>query len=675
MVYLLWFSCVSLEIRDHKIMTSSPVNDNIVEEITLGKTIDLIISTSYCQTKDCKTISCSSASDSGKVVSEFIETDFKANCKNTESIKLSFSHCKFTENTLQRNWLSTNLSIVELTFDSCSLSEIEDEVFSLAIFEKTQKILFEKNKISSLRRAMFHRLDSLGDLSIRENTILQAEYNLLENVAGTLTNLELSHAINDPKVLRNITGGNRATRVQILTLRGNSIPTISSELFVGVPKVQALYLEDSKIKTVSQGALEPMATVIQQLIMTGNSISSLPEGLFNSVLHPQRSFRMAIDSNPWHCDCNLKWLQDLVKTDPDRVYSIPVCKTPEANAGMSFVKADFCPPNSTVTDIVSTVSIQEPTRHDWNQTTTQSSATTEKDIELTCSVPRSLLEGRNSQILSSDFRFPSRSPNFYVSKIKDDSILVNLPDLDEGAALLWFDNNDVEHSLSCAKNVKGSYLVRNIDPQASYTICLLSDNQSTVSPLNCLAATTDPDYQYQTWLRNADKIVAFVLIIATFVLLFLVGGFIAFLLIRRHPTLLRGSKRVMLVKRRNLDAIILPKGVTVGEERCKEEASTGSKTQEDGYITPLPPTPVPAPRGRRVSRNSLQSYWNNSYMSELEPVESQWTSWRLSRSNNEMEKRKSEAPPLPPHHPTRIPSLSLTVDLKNEYSVDRASIV
>ena len=48
------------------------------------------------------------------------------------------------------------------------------------------------------------------------------------------------------------------------------------------------------------------------LSLHGNDISMVPEGAFDdksSITH------LAIGSNPFYCDCNLKWLSDWVKAD------------------------------------------------------------------------------------------------------------------------------------------------------------------------------------------------------------------------------------------------------------------------------------------------------------------------------------------------------------------------
>lgn len=587
---------------------------------------------------------------------------------------MSFNDCKFPGNALRTNWLRTNVSIEELTLDRCYLREIEDEAFSLPIYETTKKIILLNNDVTSLRRAVFRRLGSLEELAVRENIVNEAEYNLLDNVASSLTSLELSGVINDISVLRNITGGSATLNVQILTLRGNSIPLITRELFEGVPTVKSLYLEYSKVNTVSPGALEPMAPSILQLIINDNNIHSLPVGLLDPILRSNRPFRMAIQNNPWHCECSLKWLQDLIQAQPNIVFSVPVCSNPETIAGESFARAEFCPSNATASSVVN-VTTEVSTKQDLDATTTQQPGTTAKNLLLTCTASNILHPTKRSyKLLPTDLEIPLRFPDFFVAEIMEESVLLNLPDLGEGVTLLWFNSNDVDGSPSCAKNVKHSYLVRNIDSGATYTICLLSDNAGIVSPFNCLAVTTILAYQSRTWLKNADKIVVCSLLVASMVLLFLISAFFTFMLIRRHPSLLRGSKRVMLVKR-NVDAIVLPKGVNVeeGKRGCGNVAAM-YKRQEDGYITPLPPAPLTAPRGRRVSRMSAQSDWN-SYVLEVEPTEMQLASWRLHRLSNELEleKGKSEAPPLPPHPSDTIPSVSFLVDWKEEHAVYETS--
>lgn len=588
----------------------------------------------------------------------------QANCKNARSVKLSMKDCEFSDNTLRKNWLSTSLSIDELTLNRCSLKEIEDDAFASPIYEKTSKIIIANNKISSLRKAMFRHLEELQELSIQENTVKSAEFNLLEEVAGSLTNLELCQAINDREVLKNITGAGELFKLKLLSLYGNVISTIDEKLFAGVSRIEALYLHDSNVATVSRDALKPIASSVLLLTLNRNRITSLPEGVLDSVISPAKHFHVYVQDNPWHCDCNLKWMQDFVE-DHSGLIDNPTCNTPPMNAGKSFAVANFsCDQSSSIATIPATISNTSPrssSEHATNRnnltstpriSTTTSENNNDKMIRVTCNATDTSLQTYNSRKLRStaaDVQLHPRFPNFYVSKILDTSILVNLPNLTQSVTLLWFDNGNVYNTVRCARNAKRSYLVEDIDPQTSYTICLLDDNGIFISPLNCLAVTSRPVYEARTWLTNADKTLVLSLLIASLLLLFFVGGFLSFLLIRRHPTLLRGSKRVMLVKRWNLDAIVLPKGVDANE-KWRRRRSYVAKSHEDGYVTPLPPVRISRHLGSR-SRRSSQSD-RNSYVSPMETIETQSGLWGL-------EKRRSIAPPVPPH-PSRaiIPSVS-----------------
>ncbi|KOX69945.1 Leucine-rich glioma-inactivated protein 1 [Melipona quadrifasciata] len=491
-----------------------------------------------------------------------------------------------------------------------------------------------KNKLTTLRKATLRHLEALQALNIREDVIKSAEFNLLEEVAGSLTTLDLTQAINNREVLRNITGGTALlSSVEILRLSGNTLFVIDAELFAGVPKVKSLYLDNSNIKKVSPDTLKPMASSIEQLMLHDNNIDWLPEVLLDSV-NKLNVFRMILRNNSWHCDCNLKWLKDFMESQSDYL----ICKTPRENANKSFSQADFCPRSTTVLE--STESTQYWTTSTQqiqsSEQTTPTFPVTVGTVHVICNHAEPHAQTFNTRkLLSTDFVFASRFPDFYVSEILDHSIQVSLPDFSEGVTLLWFDNENVIDSLGCAKNARRSYQLRDIDQQTAYTICLLDDNSDKVSPLNCLAVTTKSTYESSTWLSNADK--SLVLLVLTLSLILL--------------------KRVMIVKRRNVvDAIVLPKGVDIDEGKQEE-----GKPREDDYVTPLPPKRMLVSRTSRLSRRSFQSD-RNSYISQMETTDSQLALWGLAMQ----EKQKSIAPPLPPHPSDSIPSVSETVDTKND---------
>ncbi|XP_076754273.1 uncharacterized protein LOC143425414 [Xylocopa sonorina] len=656
------------------------LKDDIDEESSrfqriTNDSIEQAATPTYCRITPCNAVSCSSIPrniDPGTVASKFIESDFKFQCENFQSVALSFDSCVFPGNTLRKDWLRTSVSIEELTFSSCSLREIEDDAFLSSIYDQTRKVTMINNNLAALRASMFRHLNKLQGLVIQRNLIKSAEFNLLEPLASSLTSLELDEAIDDREVLRNITGTpDGLWNLQMLSLRGNSIPVIDAQLFTGVSAVKSLYLDNSKVKTVSDDVLKPMISSIVQMMLNDNNIASLPEGLANSLLNAvdyHANFKLGIHNNPWRCECDLKWMQDLIRSHLSMLVQIPTCKTPQINAGMSFTTAEFCyPTSSTVT--VTTPRHTKPDSTEPDKTTTPMPTTIKETVEVTCTSAYDRLSTVGSRkLLSADtLPFQSRFPNFSISNVHDESLLVQLPDMDDGVTLFWFSNDDTNRSLSCVKNVNSSYLVRNIDPDTTYTICLLNDNEGTASPLNCLAATTNPTYGARTWLTNSDKSLVFIACALSVILLLIVGGVLSFLTVMRHPKLLRGNKRVMVVKHRNVDAIVLPRGVDMNDEKQgrENEAPYESKSQTDGYVVPLPPARKSLTPMSRRSEMSLHSD-EHSYVSEIEPTESQLDSWRLLRMKSDLEKEKSVAPPLPPHPSDAIPSLSLAVDTKDE---------
>jgi hypothetical protein len=74
-------------------------------------------------------------------------------------------------------------------------------------------------------------------------------------------------------------------------------------------------------------------------------------------------------------------------------------------------------------------------------------------------------------------------------------------------------------------------------------------------------------------------------LVIIFVALF-VGVIMTYLLIRRMPTLMRGSKRVVMVNNRKTDVMVLPSGSR--NNSWQKETSSSIKLEPPTYLTPLP---------------------------------------------------------------------------------------
>lgn len=402
------------------------------------------------------------------------------------------------------------------------------------------KLQLKDNNISILRKTIFHYLPRLEYLSIVNNEIKEVEKNLLQDIATNLANLELENSINNIEVLRNITGADDLRNVKELALRYNRITIIDSLLFTGVSRIESLYLQQSNIQTICSSAFEPISGFIRQIFINYNNIMTLPKGLFESIILRNSSFLLSIDNNPWHCNCDLQWMQDII-LHFEIVQKIPTCKSPKKNSGKLFTDANFCDQQGT---------------------------------------PKTTDDNSNTPSLTS-----------------------------------------LTEPISTTNTIKTT---TNNPETSSYRLTIIDDS--------CV--------------KTDIIIIAFV---SSLILMCFLSAILTFIIIRRYPTMLRGNKRIVIVKRRNLDVMVLPKGVSndVIQSANKNTIPTISQNmKENGYIVFLPPTRNSTDKNSTSPTSSEQSD-NTSYISSIEPTLSELKLWRLKRYKY----TRPDAPPLPnPHH-------------------------
>lgn len=556
-------------------------------------------------------------------------------------------------------WLKTDVAIDELILDNCFLTALSSGAFSSMMYNRTTKLHLLNNNISILKRATFRHLPNLRNLVIEGNLIRQAEKNLLKDVAGTLQCLQFEDAIEDVRVLRNITGADDLPAVQVLSLRYNHVRIIDTRLFSGVPNVASLYLRGSRVKTIHTDAFELISRSLKQLVLSDNVIGTLPKGLFDSIIRQNADFGLTIDNNPWHCNCSLKWMQEMIMYHPNVMKKSLICTSPERNAGKYFMSANFCDDDDDDTLLSTHLDTQtsngKVTTSETIDTTSSISstlpATESAIIRINCisSVNRRLLRSNHSRHVSAN---ASEMPflHFTAEQFKNGSVLVTLPDAND-LSLIWFANDarsdprSLENSTRCVSHVGGFHLLRDLQPRTSYTICL-RDNLG-FSPLNCLGLTTFAESG--TWLNGIDKSVIITVFVASLMLVCFMSAILMFVTVRLHPTMLRGSKRVVIVKRR--EAMVLPKGLssdTVNAANGNAISTISRNLKENGYVTPLPLARNLTRKHSRSSRRSSEQSDGTSYISG---IESTWSHVNPSRLNRELSyvNRETEPPPLPPH--------------------------
>ena len=83
------------------------------------------------------------------------------------------------------------------------------------------------------------------------------------------------------------------------------------EVFSSLSRLATLIISYNKLQCVQSRAFSGLKN-LRILSLHGNDISMIPEDAFedrSSITH------LALGSNPFYCNCDLKWLSEWVKTD------------------------------------------------------------------------------------------------------------------------------------------------------------------------------------------------------------------------------------------------------------------------------------------------------------------------------------------------------------------------
>lgn len=147
-------------------------------------------------------------------------------------------------------------------------------------------------------------------------------------------------------------------------------------------------------------------------------------------------------------------------------------------------------------------------------------------------------------------------------------------------------NDIVSNSVHCHIVGSAKILIYDLEPTTVYTFCALIRDEFIRTPFQCKSHQTETPFNRQTWIYQEQKGIILTSLMLLIMLSLVIGVVLTYLLIRRMPTLMRGSKRVVMVNNRTKEVMVLPGGSRTNswhkETPVKAEAPT--------YMTPLPRT-------------------------------------------------------------------------------------
>lgn len=96
-----------------------------------------------------------------------------------------------------------------------------------------------------------------------------------------------------------------------LDLSNNKITVLPPNVFASLNRLATLIVSYNKLQCIQEKAFAGLKN-LRILSLHGNDISMIPEGAFDDK---QSITHLAIGSNPFYCNCNLRWLSQWVKAD------------------------------------------------------------------------------------------------------------------------------------------------------------------------------------------------------------------------------------------------------------------------------------------------------------------------------------------------------------------------
>ncbi|KAK2542049.1 platelet glycoprotein Ib alpha chain-like protein [Columba livia] len=198
--------------------------------------------------------------------------------------------------------------------------------------EDTGILLLNANNLVSLSTAAFLPLTQLQDLDLSDNGLAALytgpllpslrELILSHNALGALPALQGLPALTRLAVAHNslamlAPGAFRIVpQLQDLDLRGNQLRTLPQEAFAGLRMLKDLDLSDNLLEKLPRELLQDLQR-LETLWLSGNHLQTLPTDFF-----PEGHLfaYVFLTENPWHCDCDLRYLRDWIRENEGSVY-------------------------------------------------------------------------------------------------------------------------------------------------------------------------------------------------------------------------------------------------------------------------------------------------------------------------------------------------------------------
>jgi len=168
-----------------------------------------------------------------------------------------------------------------------------------------------------------------------------------------------------------------------------------------------------------------------------------------------------------------------------------------------------------------------------------------------------------------------------------DMVLIYFPAFFD-AADATLDEDSISSAVNCQVILSTSILITGLIESTVYTFCAIFRTGSIETPFQCKSYQSQTPFRRTVWIYQEQKVIFLTSFLMLCLFALLIGIVMTYFLIRRIPTLMRG-KRIVRVKNRSKDVVIMPgSSRNNSSSSYQRESDTPIKMEHPAYLTPLP---------------------------------------------------------------------------------------
>ncbi|XP_038215286.1 uncharacterized protein LOC119834843 [Zerene cesonia] len=579
---------------------------------------------SRCQVRECRVI-CKLAPYFDDYESHIVDAVWQAD-ENCESIILILQQPFFTNNTLPQNWLSgARTNVNKLAIVGGNLKHISPCAFISQFSNNIQMLILENIQLTTWGPETFVGLSSLKQLYIKDCMLINITRNALQAVDDTLEFLDIKASFMwDPAY---ITGSTNLARLNVVDFAKNPFYSIlDKSSFTKLRMCTTLFLNSCQITSIGKGTFDYLEN-IKVLYLNDNHLLTVPSGFFDKIL-PLKP-RIAIHANRWNCDCSDSMFKSLLTSDVLMVD--PKCHYPDSVNGLTFSEFNYYCENKSIEG--------NKTRVDYDK---------EDDLIEN----KTYIINPNNGDCHLSLQRIERIRNFWLSILNNATIIHNndwlsptycvrsnyysMVELSSSSnpdqGLLWY-KSSCPSEFYCLNIMPSSLRIFDSKSNVRYAFCPFDTKSGEITVNQCVTyALADIDthiylYKYHGTLR-------FILIS---IMCAMCGAICIYALIYCNPHLLRGNKRILFVKHKEINALILPPDVPLRKNTLTDCSLTDGQINNIFLVSNQKESISSLDRSFSFKSSKSTNSNDVSYISALQPTDEQLAQWRIKENNRNVQ--------------------------------------